>query len=56
MVAAMALPIHLVVLVDELAWGLSTGSLMLPTHVAMLAGVMGLMTWQRDRYAHIRHR
>jgi hypothetical protein len=36
--------------------GLSEGSLMMLSHVAMIGGMVGLMVYRWDRYAHGTHR
>ena len=48
---AMVLPVQLGVAVP----GLSEGSLMMLSHVAMIAGMVALMVYRWDRYAHGSH-
>jgi hypothetical protein len=55
MTAAMLLPMFALVVPVE--WGvavpgLSEGSIMMLSHVAMIAGMVALMLYRRDRYAH----
>ncbi len=60
MTAAMLVPMLALVLPVELGVagyvpGLSEGSLMMLSHVAMIAGMAVLMLYRRDRYAHGAH-
>jgi hypothetical protein len=60
MTAAMLLPTFALVLPVELGVagyvpGLSEDSLMMLSHVAMIAGMAALMVYRRDRYAHGTH-
>jgi hypothetical protein len=48
---AMVLPVQLGVAIS----GLSEGSLMTLSHVAMIGGMIALMIYRRDRYAHGAH-
>ncbi|MDQ3658905.1 MAG: hypothetical protein M3338_04450, partial [Actinomycetota bacterium] len=48
---ALVLPVQLGVAVP----GLSEGSLMMLSHVAMIAGMVALMVYRWDRYAHGSH-
>ena len=55
MTAAMVVPMLAPVTLVELGVGvpgLSEGSLMVPSHVAMIGGMVALMLYRFDRYAH----
>lgn len=61
MTVAMLVPMFALVLPVELGVaryvpGLSEGSLMVFSHVAMIAGMVALMIYRWDRYAHGTHR
>jgi len=56
MVAAMLVPMFALVLPVELgAAGLAGHSLMMLSHAAMIGGMLALMIYRRDRYAHGEH-
>ena len=58
MTVAMLAPIFALVLPVELGVavpGLSEGSLMMLSHVAMIGGMVALMLYRWDRYAHGAH-
>jgi hypothetical protein len=58
MTAAMLVPMFALVLPVQLGVavpGLSEGSLMMLSHVAMIGGMVALMIYRRDRYAHRSH-
>jgi hypothetical protein len=58
MTAAMLVPMLAPVALVEMGVavpGLSEGSLMMLSHVAMIAGMVALMVYRFDRYAHGSH-
>ena len=56
MTAAMLVPMLALALLVELGVaGLTEGSLMLLSHVAMIGGMVALMAYRFDRYAHVDH-
>ena len=58
MTAAMVVPMLALALPVELGLavpGLSEGSLMMLSHVAMIGGMVALMLYRFDRYAHVAH-